>query len=89
MSETLRWVTDLRKNSSARPKTKPNLVAHGIECFVNKENDEKISKGLLGMGTQMPTPPQTASPARRCKNTFTKTETGSKEVVPYPYEVGI
>jgi hypothetical protein len=26
---TLRWATDPRKNSSARPKTKPNLVAHG------------------------------------------------------------
>jgi len=27
-----------------------------IEAFVNKENDEKISKGLLGTGTQMPSP---------------------------------
>ena len=26
------------------------------EVFVNKENDEKISKGLLGTGTQMPSP---------------------------------
>jgi putative transposase len=25
-----------------------------MESFVNKENDEKISKGLLGTGTQMP-----------------------------------
>jgi transposase InsO family protein len=27
-----------------------------IEAFVNKENDGKISKGLLGTGTQMPSP---------------------------------
>ena len=27
-----------------------------IEAFVNKENEEKISKGLLGTGTQMPSP---------------------------------
>ncbi len=27
-----------------------------MESFVNKENDEKISKGLLGTGTQMPSP---------------------------------
>ncbi|HJY87189.1 MAG TPA: hypothetical protein VKE24_10165, partial [Candidatus Acidoferrales bacterium] len=27
-----------------------------IEVFVNKENDEKISKGLLGTGTPMPSP---------------------------------
>jgi putative transposase len=27
-----------------------------IEVFVNKENDERISKGLLGTGTQMPSP---------------------------------
>ena len=27
-----------------------------IEAFVNKENDQKISKGLLGTGTQMPYP---------------------------------
>ncbi len=27
-----------------------------IVAFVNKENDEKISKGLLGTGTQMPSP---------------------------------
>ena len=27
-----------------------------IEAFVNKANDEKISKGLLGTGTQMPSP---------------------------------
>jgi hypothetical protein len=35
-----------------------------IEVFVNKENNEKISKGLLGTGTQMPSPSQTRSPAR-------------------------
>jgi len=28
----------------------------GMEFFENKENDEKISKGLLGKGTQMPSP---------------------------------
>jgi putative transposase len=27
-----------------------------MESFVNKENDERISKGLLGTGTQMPSP---------------------------------
>ena len=27
-----------------------------IEVFVNNDNDEKISKGLLGTGTQMPSP---------------------------------
>jgi hypothetical protein len=27
-----------------------------IEVFVNNDNDEKISKGLLGKGTQMPSP---------------------------------
>jgi transposase InsO family protein len=27
-----------------------------IKAFVNKENEEKISKGLLGTGTQMPSP---------------------------------
>jgi transposase InsO family protein len=27
-----------------------------MESFMNKENDEKISKGLLGTGTQMPSP---------------------------------
>jgi len=27
-----------------------------IEVFVNKRNDKKISKGLLGTGTQMPSP---------------------------------
>jgi len=27
-----------------------------IQAFVNKANDEKISKGLLGTGTQMPSP---------------------------------
>ena len=27
-----------------------------IEAFVNRENDEKISKGLLGTGTPMPSP---------------------------------
>ncbi len=27
-----------------------------VEAFVNKENDGKISKGLLGTGTQMPSP---------------------------------
>jgi transposase InsO family protein len=27
-----------------------------IEVFVNKENEKKISKGLLGAGTQMPSP---------------------------------
>ena len=53
-----------------------------MESFVNKENDEKISKGLLGTGTQMPSPSPDPSPARRCKNTFTKAETVSKKVVP-------
>jgi len=53
-----------------------------IEVFVNKENEEKISKGLLGTGTQMRPLPQTPSPARRCKNTFTKAETVSKKIVP-------
>jgi Integrase core domain len=28
-----------------------------IEVFVNNDNDEKISKGLLGTGTQMPSSP--------------------------------
>ena len=27
-----------------------------MKAFVNKENDEKVSKGLLGTGTQMPSP---------------------------------
>jgi len=27
-----------------------------IEVFVNNDNDEKISKGLLGAGTEMPSP---------------------------------
>ena len=27
-----------------------------IEVFVNNDNDEKTSKGLLGTGTQMPSP---------------------------------
>ena len=27
-----------------------------IEAFANKENNKKISKGLLGTGTQMPSP---------------------------------
>jgi len=27
-----------------------------IEVFVNNDNEEKISKGLLGTGTQMPSP---------------------------------
>ena len=27
-----------------------------MEFFENKENDKKISKGLLGMGTQIPSP---------------------------------
>ena len=47
-----------------------------IEVFVNNDNDEKISKGLLGTGTQMPSPsPDPPSPARTCKNTLTKAET--------------
>jgi hypothetical protein len=48
--------------------------------FANKENSGKISKGLLGKGTPMPSPPQTPSPARarRCKNPSMKAETVSK-----------
>ena len=53
-----------------------------IEAFVNKENDEKISKGLLGTGTQMPSPSPDPSPARRYENTFKKAETVSKEFAP-------
>ena len=54
-----------------------------MESFVNKENDEKISKGLLGTGLKCRPLPQTLLQLRRrCKNTFTKAETVSKKVVP-------
>jgi hypothetical protein len=45
-----------------------------MEFFENKENNKKISKSLLGKGTQMPSP----SPARRCRNAVMKAETVSK-----------
>src|SRR4029077_3049627 len=54
-----------------------------IEAFVNKENDEKISKGCWGRGLKCRPLPQTPSPARRCKNAFTKAEAVSKKTVPY------
>jgi hypothetical protein len=53
-----------------------------MEFFENKENSKKNSKGLLGKGTQMPSLPQTPSPARRCKNAVTKAEAVSKKTVP-------
>jgi len=34
----------------------PKIRAATIEVFVNNDHDEKISKGLLGKGTQMPSP---------------------------------
>ena len=46
--------------------------------FENKESSRKISKGLLGKGTQCRPLPETPSPARRCKNAFRKAEAVSK-----------
>jgi hypothetical protein len=50
--------------------------------FENKENNKKISKGLLGKGTQMPSPSPDPFSARRYENAFMKAETVSKEFVP-------
>ena len=36
-----------------------------IEIFLNNDNDEKISEGLLGTGTQMPSPSPDPCEARR------------------------
>jgi len=44
------------KDSSARPNGRPKTEAQRVEVFVNKENEERISNGLLGTGTQMPSP---------------------------------
>jgi hypothetical protein len=46
--------------------------------FENKENSGKISKGLLGKGTQMPSPSRDPFSSRRCKNPSMKAETVSK-----------
>ena len=53
-----------------------------MEFFENKENNKKISKRLLGKGTQMPSLSPAPSPARRCKNAVTKAEAVSKKTVP-------
>src|ERR1700736_3747729 len=48
----------------------------------NKQNDERDSTRFLGKETQMPSPSPDPSPARRCKNAFTKAEAVSKKTVP-------
>ena len=56
----LRWHSALGYCSPEEFERKAECQAENrgttIEVFVNKENDEKISKGLLGTGTQMPSP---------------------------------
>jgi hypothetical protein len=63
----------------------PGLYASNAErsneFFENKENDEKISKGLLGKRTQTPSPSPGPTLARRCKDVEIKSETVPKVFV--------
>jgi len=45
-----------------------------IEVFVNNGTTKRFRKGCWGRGLRCRPLPQTPSPARRCKNTLTKTE---------------
>jgi len=76
------WVIDLRKNSSNRPKARPNLEAQRW-CFLRTRmrTDNESRQHLWGRGRRRPLP-QTPSPARRYENAFMKAETVSKEFVP-------
>jgi len=75
-------VIDLRKNSSNRPKARPNLEAQRW-CFLRtKRTTKRFLKGCWGRGLKCRPLLQTPSPARRCKNAFTKAEAVSKKTVP-------
>jgi putative transposase len=50
--------------------------------FENNRTAKRILKGCWGRGLKCRPLPQTPSPARRCKNTFTKAEAVSKKTVP-------
>ncbi len=50
-----------------------------MEFFENKENNKRILKDCWGRGLKCRPLPQTPSPARRCKNAFTKAEAVSKK----------
>ena len=62
------------KSSSNRIEAPSSAESRGATMvfFENKDNDRKISKGLLGKGTQMPSPSPDPSPASRCQNAVRK-----------------
>jgi len=74
------WVIDLRKNSSNRPKTESRSAT--MVFFENKRAAKRILKDCWGRRLKCRPLPQTPSPARRCKNAFTKAEAVSKKTVP-------
>jgi hypothetical protein len=80
---TPRWATDPGMNSSNRLGARPNLGAQHatVELSENKENNKKISTRPRRTGTQMPSPPQTPTLARRCKDVEIKSETVPKAFV--------
>src|SRR5713226_8388707 len=69
-------------SNRSRRQVRPNLEAQRWCSLRTKRTTRGVLQGCWGRGLKCRPLPQTPSPAKRCKNAFTKAEAVSKKTVP-------